>query len=492
VVSTNALELGVDIGDLSVCILSGYPGTIASTWQQAGRAGRRQDASATVLVGGPSPLDQYLLTHPQYLLGHTPEAALIAPDNPFVLRSHLECAAFEYPFREGEGFSPAVDTSAALAEIGAQDDVLHRSGKRWYWMSSRYPAQDVSLRTAGNERFSIVSADSGETVGEVDSSSAPQLVHPGAVYLHEGATYLVEELDWPARVASVRHVDADYFTQASVSAKVQVLQVRDSLAGLPASRGWGDVQVNTRATGYSRLAWFSHEKLETLPLDLPELELITTAYWLHLGAEIVTALQDQGDWTIAALRSYGPNWAEQRRKARQRDRFRCRNCGRPETSERQLDVHHLSPFRTFDYRPGQNDNYIQANHLDNLVSLCHDCHRRLETAREMLGTLEGMANLLKSIAPLFLMCDSRDLGVVADLDMGFTGGPTVVLYDAVPGGVGFSEALFGLHDTILGTCRDWVDKCACQEGCPACVGAPVETGLGAKRRVRTLLDALVG
>lgn len=491
VVSTNALELGVDIGELSVCVLSGYPGTVASTRQQSGRAGRRQDTSVTILVGGSSPLDQYLLTHPQHLLESTPEPALIAPDNPYLLRSHLKCAAFELPFEPGEEYPPGTVAEPLLADIASDEGVLHRSGGKWFWLSSGYPAAEVSLRTASANLVSIITHD-GTTVGLVDAPSAPQLVHEGAVYIHEGTTYLVESLDLDTGVATVRARETEYFTQASTDSRVDVLQVRDSRHEMGATSGWGNVRVRTKTTSYSRFAWFSHEKLETIPLDLPESELLTTAYWLHLGAEVVRSLVEQGDWTVAALRTYGPNWAQQRRRARARDQYRCRQCGRPEVTGRQLDVHHLQPFRTFDYRPGENDNYLQANSLDNLITLCSDCHRQLETARDMLGTLEGLSNLLRGLAPLFLMCDPRDLGIAVDLDMGFTRAPTVVIYDLVPGGAGFSEGLYSRHDAVLAASLDRVRECSCKEGCPACVGAPVHEGLGAKSRVVQLLLRLVG
>jgi len=488
VVSTNALELGVDIGELSVCVLSGYPGTIASTWQQAGRAGRRQDVSAVVLVGGPSPLDQYLLSHPQFFFGRTPEAALLAPDNPFLLRSHLKCAAFELPIGEGESLSPDMDTSGLLQEIATNEGVLRLARQRWHWMSSGYPAQDISLRTATLDNVGIVEASGGRTIGQVDAGSAEQFVHPGAVYLHEGNTYLVEELDLATHVARVRPAAVDYFTEASMAAEVQVLKVQESSAARATSRAYGDVRVRSKATHFQQVAWYTHEKLATVPLDLPEQELLSTAYWMHLKAEVVTALRDLGDWTIAPILSYGPNWEEQRRRARERDGYRCRNCGLAESPNREHDVHHLHPFRTYDYRPDSNDNYLAANALPNLITLCAECHHRLETAHAMQGTLDGLAYLLHSLAPLYLMCEPRDLGMVADLDFAFTRSPTIVLYDAVPGGVGFSTALYKRHDQLLRTCLEWVKECPCEEGCPACSGAPAEAGLGAKARVRQLLE----
>ncbi len=491
VVSTNALELGVDIGELSVCVLAGYPGTIASTWQQAGRAGRRQDVSAVVLVGGLSALDQYLLSHPQFLFGRSPERALLAPDNPFVLQSHLKCAAFELPIADGEPFAPDMDTDGLLQDLAEGEGVLRHSEKRWYWMSSRYPAQAVSLRTAASDNF-LVCMKEGEVIGQVDSASAPMLIYPGAVYLHEGQSYRVEELDWDGRVAHVHPTEVDYFTDVSVSVKVEVLRVQRSQPVGCVSRANADVRVCSKATGYKRIRLYTHEQLATVPLDLPEQELLTHAYWLCLHDEVVMELRDEGDWTIAPILSYGPNWAQQRRRARERDGFRCRNCGRPEPPGREHDVHHLRPFRIFDYRPGENANYLLANRLSNLITLCPECHPKVEAAHAVQGTLGGLANLLRALAPLYLMCEPRDLGVASDLNFAPTRAPTIVFYDAVSGGVGFSEMLYELHSDLLQACLEWVHNCPCEEGCPACIGAPPQTGAGAKARVKRLLERIVG
>jgi len=486
VVSTNALELGVDIGELSVCLLAGYPGTIASTWQQAGRAGRRRDASVAVLIGGPSALDQYLLSHPQFFFARTPERALLAPDNPFLLQSHLKCAAFELPLADDESFSGSANTATLLKQIADSEGALRHAEKRWYWMSSQYPAQEVSLRTAAPDSF-IVHTENGQVIGQVDRASAPLLIHPGAVYLHEGQAYIVEELDWEKRAAHVQPTEVNYFTDASLSVKVEVLRAHESASAGSVSWAHGEVRVRTKATSYKQIALYTHERLATVPLDLPEQELLTTAYWLSLHNEVVTAMRDFGDWTIAPIASYGPNWATQRRRARERDGYRCRNCGLPEAAGREHDVHHIRPFRTFDYRPNENRNYIAANALSNLMTLCPECHRRLETAQTVRGTLDGLASLLRALAPLYLMCEPRDLGVASESDFRFTRSPTVVIYDIVPGGVGFSAALYELHDDLLQACLEWVGDCPCDEGCPACVGAPIEVGTGAKMRVQRLL-----
>ena len=489
VVSTNALELGVDIGELDVCVLAGYPGTIASTWQQAGRAGRRQGVSAVVLLGGGAPLDQYLLSHPDYLFGRSPERALIDPDNPFVLQSHLKCAAFELPVGDGETFSAGADSVELLGEVSEREGVLRHTGGRWFWMSSQYPAQQVSLRTAISEPF-VVCAEGGEVIASVDGASAHTMIHPGAVYLHEGQAYSVEELDLDKRLARAKVTELGFFTDPSSTVEVEVVRVRRSEPMVGASRARAAVDVQSRVTGYKRIHLQTHELLATVPLDLPEQTLQTEAYWLQLHEGLLTELLDLGDWTIAPLRTYGLNWARQRNRARARDGFRCRNCGRPEASGREHDVHHLRPFRTYDFRPGENANYIAANRLSNLITLCSDCHRMVEASHAVQGTLEGLAHLLRALAPLYLMCAPHDLRATSDLDFAYTRSPTVILYEAAPGGAGYSDVLYEMHRELLEVCGDWIEVCPCEEGCPACIGAPPQTGAGAKSRVKRLLEGL--
>jgi DEAD/DEAH box helicase domain-containing protein len=330
VVSTNALELGVDIGDLSVCVLAGYPGSIASTWQQAGRAGRRQDESAALLVGGPSALDQYLLSHAEFLFERSPERALLAPNNPFLLQSHLKCAAFELPIADDEPLIASDEARDVLAQIDAEEGVLRHTGQRWYWMSSHYAANDVSLRTAGADRFTVITADTGQTIGQVDAPSAPTMVYPGAIYLHEGQSYLVQDLDWEEHTAHVLPSTAEYFTDVHVSVKVEVQRQRAEARMGQISRARGDVSVRSQATHFDKVAWYTHETLDTVLLDLPERELHTTAYWLYLRGDLVLSLRDLGDWTIAPILSYGQNWAAQRERAAFQSRgasTMCTTCG---------------------------------------------------------------------------------------------------------------------------------------------------------------------
>ncbi|HYN89335.1 MAG TPA: DEAD/DEAH box helicase [Ardenticatenaceae bacterium] len=482
VVSTNALELGIDIGQLEACVLCGYPGTIASTWQQAGRAGRRTGESAVVLVGSSSPLDQFILAHPDWFFGSTPEHALINPDNLEILVKHLTCAAFELPFPDGEGFGSV--SPAVVAEILAfleQEGVLHSAAGTSYWTAEHYPAEGVSLRTAARDGFVVVEQPGGRVIGEVERFSATRMVFPNAIYLHEGRQYLIEELDWEGGKAHARPVEVEYYTDAEVKTSVAPLDTLDEAEG----RGYGEVVVTSVATGYKKIRLFTHENVGQGTLDLPETQMHTTAYWLALPVEVGPPER----------RDYGPNWPQQRLRARARAHFRCQLCGVPEEElGRELDVHHSRPFREFGYVPGENDAYREANALDNLTSLCPSCHGRSEPLyrSEVAAGLLGLANALANIAPLFLMCDPRDIGVTTELRSPFTGRPTVFVYDQVPSGVGFAEKLFELHATILQATRALIVDCACEAGCPSCVGPVALAAQSGKSAALSLLEAALG
>ncbi len=510
VVATNALELGVDIGQLSACVMAGYPGTIASAWQQAGRAGRRAGLSVAVLVASALPLDQYLVTHPRYFFGQPVEQALLDPDNLAVLANHLACAAFELPFEPGESFGNFGDAGGVL-DVLAEEGVLHRHNGHYTWIGEGYPAGGLSLRTGSPDNIVIqdVSTDAStglgagrpEVIGQVDRPSAPVLVHEGAVYLHGGVTYVVESLDWEGGIARVRAAELDYYTRASSVVDVRIVGEYSPcpLVPLPPDhddeetrgqgdtlRGYGEVLVTTRATGYRKIKRYTHEVLAWAPIDLPEQELRTAGYWLALSEELTAQLQEAG--VLPPPADYGPNWSAQRNVARDRDGYRCRNCGAPERDERQHDVHHLTPFRAFGYVPGVNDFYKLANRLENLITLCPACHRRVERAR---GALSGLAYLLRNLAPLYLMCDPGDLGSAVQSCAPETGLPTITLYDRAPGGAGLSVRLYELHDELLMAALDMVRRCPCADGCPGCVGPAGDAGPVTKMLTRKLLEAIV-
>ncbi|MCD6289974.1 MAG: DEAD/DEAH box helicase [Anaerolineae bacterium] len=477
VIATNALELGIDIGQLSAAVLTGYPGTIASVRQQAGRAGRRHDQSLAVLIAGGSVLDQYIAAHPEFLFDRDPEQALIHPDNLTILADHLRCAAFELPFRQGEPFGALEDVTPIL-EYLAEEGSVYPGPDTWYWIGQTYPAEGLSLRTASPDRFVIMvrdeSGDPAMPIGEMDRFSVPTLLHEGAIYLHEGQSYLVEHLDWEQGQAWVRPMDVDYYTEASATESVHV---RDTYAQADqgrARRAYGEVTITSRATRYRRVRRYTHETLGWGEIDLPEQEMETTAFWLSFPEELLDDLREKGQWVGDPL-NYGPDWERQRRRARERDGFRCVRCGAPESPGRQHDVHHIRPLRAFILEARQRGEDIaearrKANRLENLITLCPRCHRQVERVERMRTGLGGLAYVLSHVAAVHLMCDPRDLGAIAEERSPNTGLPTITLYDKVPGGVGFAERLYAIIPTLLRDSQDVITRCGCAAGCPACVG----------------------
>jgi len=490
VVATNALELGVDIGQLSAAVLTGYPGSIASTWQQAGRAGRRNDLSAVILVASSNPIDQYICQHPRFLFGRSPEHALLNPDNPRILARHILCAAFELPFREGEPFGasgPADD----LLELLAREGKIHHTRQQYHWLGEGTPATDISLRTSGSD--TVVIQEIGENgpavIGELDLESVPFLAYEGAVYMHQARTYLVEQLDWDNRLALVRPVEVDYYTRAAVGSTVRKLAPEAEQAEGDLLRAYGDVLVISKASGYRKIKQYSHETLGYGEIDLPEVELDTTGYWLVFGEQLTARLQDEG--ILLQPNDYGPNWEKQRQEALARDGHRCRTCGAEARPGQGLHVHHIRPFREFGYVPGSNDSYLQANRLSNLITLCPSCHRQAEEGQRTRSALGGLAYVLRNLAPIFLMCDPGDIEVLAESRNPLTRAPTVLVYERVPAGVGFSQRLFELHRELLEAALELVRGCRCRDGCPACVGPPGEIGPDTRRVTARLLSILL-
>ena len=280
VVSTNALELGVDIGSLDAVILAGYPGTISATLQRAGRAGRRQRPSLAVLVASSAPLDQYVVEHPDYFFENSPEHACINPDNLEIALQHLRCAAFELPLRQGEVFGshPIEPLCAFLEEAG----FLHKSGRQWHWIADSYPADAVSLRSVTSDNFVVIDVTRGEQViGEVSFSSALTTLHEKAIYLHEATPYQVERFDYEGRKAYVRRTDCDYFTEAIDYTQINILEVFDQAPLAGASAAHGDVRVNRQVVGWKKIKFHTLENVGSGHLFLPEQEIHTTAFWLH-------------------------------------------------------------------------------------------------------------------------------------------------------------------------------------------------------------------
>jgi DEAD/DEAH box helicase domain-containing protein len=368
--------------------------------------------------------------------------------------------------------------------------LVHHSGDKYFWMADQYPADGVSLRSASADTVVLQVTGSTErgpemqSIGQVDLASAYWMVHPQAIYLHEGQSFVVEALDLEQNAAHLQPVDADYYTEPRSETTVRLL---DKLAHAPAngaSKAHGEIAVTTQVTGFKKLKWFTYENLGEGVVSLPATELHTTGYWLALSEETVQALRAQGLWTNDP-NDYGPNWQVQRERARARDGFRCQICGAPEVGRPQHDVHHKIPFRAF-------LSYAQANEIDNLVTLCSNCHHRAEMTVKLKSGLAGLAYSLGHIAPFFLMCDGRDIGVHSDPKSPLAEGqPSVAIYDRVPAGIGFSERLFELHDEMLARTYELVSGCECEDGCPSCVGPGGENGYGGKRETRALLEKLI-
>ncbi len=452
VVSTNALELGIDIGALDVCVMAGYPGTIASTWQRAGRAGRRSGRSAAVLVASSAPLDQFVVRNPSYFFDAPPEHALINPDNLHILVDHVKCAAFELPFTTTEQYGKH-DVQEVLG-ILAESGFVHRKNEesQWQWTNESYPADAVSLRSISSDNFVVVDTTNGaDVIGETSFTSGPPTLHEKAIYIIEGSLYQVEKLDFDGRKAYVRQIDCDYYTDAITYTKVTVLDtfdggsfdsglgIRDSGSGNASvpnpeslipnpGKSHGEVHVSSRVVGFKKIKFYTNENVGSGELDLPEQQMHTTAYWLTVPTSVMAAL----------------------------------------------------PYAPDDRRDG----------------------------------VVGLSFAMRQVAQLLLMCDRQDIGISIgsgeqgdDTDLTRTGQPfdvaqggpatladepRIFIYDNYPGGIGFSEPLFGMHDSLLARTRELIAGCECQHGCPTCVGPVGNTGPLAKNVALRILDLIAG
>ncbi len=283
VVSTNALELGIDIGQLEACVMCGYPGTIASAWQQAGRAGRRGATSLTVMVASASPLDQYVIAHPEYFFHRPPEHGLINPDNLLILISHLKCAAFELPFVEGENFG--VGTTAEMLAFLEEERILRRTGGKWHWSAENFPAENIGLRSVDAENVLIVDQTvpgSTQMLGEIDQLGAMTTLHTNAIYLHQGVQFHVDRLDWDEKKAYVHKVDVEYYTDANLAVTIKPLEVLKQKLETALEVRFGEVMTAAKATIFKKIRLHTHENLGWGEIHLPEYEMHTAAYWISI------------------------------------------------------------------------------------------------------------------------------------------------------------------------------------------------------------------
>lgn len=406
VVSTNALELGIDIGSLSACVLCGYPGTIASTWQQAGRAGRRKDTSLTIMVASSAPLDQYIIQNPDYFFQASPEHALVQPNNLYVLLSHIKCSAYELPFEAGETFGDVTDTDQFLEYLSENNILRHLDGK-YYWMEEELPSGEISLRSAKTENFVIIDISNAahhRVIGEMDRFTVPMLLHENAIYMHDARMYQVEKLDMDACKAYIRAVDVDYYTDADLNVSLHILDDLEQKV-LPNGLGLtlGELRVSTIVKMFKKFKLDTHETVGFGEVRLPQTDLHTVGMW----------------WTIP-------------------DRI--------------------------------------AQHY---------------SSDALQGALLGISNLLSIVAPLYLMCAPRDINVVYQVKAPITDKPTLFLYDAFPGGVGLSEKAIQMQELLLEHSLSIAQNCACQSGCPSCVGPTVEVGDDGKANACRILKELL-
>ena len=430
VVATNALELGIDVGSLDACVMAGYPGSIASTWQRVGRAGRRSGSSCAVFIASSAPLDQFIVQHPDYFFGSSPEHAHIQPDNLEILVNHLKCAAFELPISADERFGN-VDLPELCEQLG-EAGFLHQSGGNWHWIDEAYPADTISLRSVTSDNFVIIDTTGEEdgkpeVIGEVDFSSALTTVHPKAIYIHQGQQYHVESLDFDKRKAYVKPVNVDYFTDAIRYTQVRVLEIaeEEAITG-PAARVHGDVLVRSQVVGFKKIKFFTNENVGSGKLELPENEMHTTAFWITLGHSLLAEL----------------------------------------------------PFSLSERQNG----------------------------------IFGLLYALGSMATLLTMCDRRDLGTAVgerppsaateirwedfatapsnapDAKEFFE--PNLYIYDAYPGGIGFSEPLYRICSTLLNRARELISACSCENGCPSCVGPTADRSERTKDVALGILERL--
>ncbi|NUM56522.1 MAG: DEAD/DEAH box helicase [Candidatus Hydrogenedentes bacterium] len=407
VVSTNALELGIDIGSLDVCIMTGYSGSVASTWQQAGRAGRRTGVSLVVLIASSAPLDQYIINHPEYFFDQSPESATVDPNNLIIMTSHLKCAAFEIPFKEGEIFGIDAASTAEILDYLAEQRILRKTRDKWHWSSDTYPAEDISLRTAAPGNVVILdTSQNGRVIGEVDLFAAPVEVYQNAIYLHQSAQYTIDKLDLDDRKAYARPVDVDYYTDAQIKVDLKVMDTfREEHTG-SAIRRTGELSVTWLPSIYKKIKFGTHENVGWGEIHLPESTMHTTGYWIEF----------------------------------------------PEKTAELLDIKQT----------------------------------------ELSEALSGLANTLRQVAPVQVLCDPTDIRAQGMLRAPFSEMPTIYLYETYPGGVGFSEKLFTHHRRLFEAAISLISGCTCKEGCPSCTGPSLEVGAhgkkGALRLAQLALD----
>lgn len=438
VVTTNALELGIDIGSLEAAVLAGYPGTIASTWQQAGRAGRRDKPSIAILVGRSNPLDQFLMNQPDYFFGASPEHARINPDNLPILVDHVKCAAFELPFRKGEKFGKvSAEDLNDILEFLQEGNVILRDGDLWHWTEDVYPAVNVPLRRIEKGNFVVVKrGEESRIIAEVDYTNSITTIYPDAIYMTDGNEYIVDELDWDGRKAIVRDTDSNYYTDAIDYTNVKVLDEFENRRAGGIDVTLGEVQVTTRAVGFKKIKFYTMENVGYGDINLPDMEIQTTAYWFTLPESFLEKLRFSRADIIDGI-------------------LGMTNA-----------LHHVCAL--------------------NLMCTVLDIHRSVgdKSAEWYIRNVFGSRGLYSTANGGFSdhQVKSTDLSKFQ---------PTIFIYDNYQGGVGFSQQLFDSHEDILKQTRELIGNCRCDSGCPSCVGPAKEVGEKSKEVSMKILNQLV-
>ena len=410
VISTVALELGVDIGALDVAILCGYPGTVAGTWQRLGRAGRRNRPSLAVVVANSSPLDQFIAKHPEFFTEASPEHARIDPDQLLILMDHIRCAAFELPFRDGEGFGG--EAIAECLQYLADEQVLHHEGDRWHWMSDDYPANGVSLRSVAEGNFLVIDTTDGQRniIAEADYSAAALTLYEGAIYMIQARPWQVELLDWEGRKAYVRSTNADYYTDAIDYTKLKILESFEQDADNGVRCTQGEVHLVRRVAGYKKIRFQTHENIGFGNVNLPDQEMHTTALWWQLEPEIIQ--------------------------------------------------------QSFADKQAALDGFLGAAHAMHFIATLITMSEPRDIGRSV-GTGDAGWCAPGSSVPV---PPPEQQNPVEQSD---TFIPTVYLYDNYPGGIGLTVPLFDARDEVVRRSLELVTECECVSGCPACIGPVV-------------------
>jgi DEAD/DEAH box helicase domain-containing protein len=486
VISTNALELGIDMGMIDAVVLMGYPGTKTSFFQQSGRAGRRDAVSTVFLVASQSPIDQYVVNNSEFLHSGDTDNALIDPDNPLILINHIKCALFELPFTPLYTFGTLKNVDVRnFLEVLCSMGISRKSNDEYHWVAEFYPAGDISIRNISNNPIALyTSGEIGKTrIGEVDFQSALKTVHQGAVYIHNGVLYRTEELSLEENRAQLVLHDDPYITTPMSEISIEVKE-KFSIRRKPEfTFHFDEIHVIERVKSYKKINWETREIIGTYNLDLPELNLITKGFWIGFGETFVQDLSTDDLWTNHP-NYYGSSWSKKRKNIIKRDGNKCKVCGQ-NLQERDLHVHHIKPYRSF-------SNSHMANDPSNLITLCSHCHRIAERNVRMRSGLSGFTYLFSNLAPIHLMCDTSDIGSFFESNSKINFNlPAVFIYDQFPGGIGLSAKLFSIAEDVIRQCQQVLSRCFCENGCPSCVGPSGENGEGAKDTAGEIIQKLM-